>query len=84
MYYVEETHLVAKFVYCSIKDKDITMAHTVNLTNKEDNKLETVTENMRKTKFMQDREAGITVEELRTNLLKKVHSKWSKLSLAKK
>jgi hypothetical protein len=60
------------------------MAHSVNLTTKDDNKLATATENMRKTKFMQDREDGITVEELKTNLLKKVHGRWSKLSLAKK
>ncbi len=82
MYYLEEIYLVLKFVYCIIKDT--TMAQTVNLKNKEHNKLATATENMRKTKFMQDREAGITVEELRTNLLKKAHSRWSKLSLAKK
>jgi hypothetical protein len=38
-----------------------------------------------KTKFQEEWENGISVEELRTNLLKKVHTRWNeKLASAKK
>jgi hypothetical protein len=38
-----------------------------------------------KTKFQEEWENGISVEELRTNLLKKVDTRWNeKLALAKK
>jgi uncharacterized protein YcbX len=38
-----------------------------------------------KTKFQEEWEKGISIEQLRTNLLKKVHTRWNeKLALAKK
>ncbi len=39
----------------------------------------------KKLTFKEEWDSGISVEELRTNLLKKVHSRWNeKLALAKK
>jgi hypothetical protein len=38
-----------------------------------------------KTPFQKEWEKGISIEEMRTNLLKKVHARWNeKLALAKK
>jgi hypothetical protein len=62
------------------------MAQVIDKNNKKTEILSTKKTSVKgKTKFQEEWEKGTSVEQLRTNLLKKVHTTWNeKLALAKK